>query len=70
MAFAYGDTYIANSDLKDGMLIENQAMINAGFKQEIKSFRLMAKIAKFDNDINMKIILGKKFLSKETEHKP
>jgi regulator of sigma E protease len=24
------------------------------------------KIAKFDNDINMKIILGKKFLSKET----
>jgi hypothetical protein len=46
MAFAYGDTYIANSDLKDGMLIENQAMINAGFKQEIKSFRLMAKIAK------------------------
>jgi hypothetical protein len=43
VAFAYGDTYIANSDLKDGMLIENQAMINAGLKQEIKSFRLMVK---------------------------
>jgi regulator of sigma E protease len=27
MAFAYGDTYIANADLKDGMLIENQAML-------------------------------------------
>jgi regulator of sigma E protease len=43
MAFAYGDTYIANSDLKDGMLIENQAMINAGFKTGIKSFRLMVQ---------------------------
>jgi regulator of sigma E protease len=42
MAFAYGDTYIANSDLKDGMLIENQAMI-AFLKQEIKSFRLMVQ---------------------------
>jgi regulator of sigma E protease len=32
MAFAYGDTYIANSDLQDGLMIENQAMLNAGFK--------------------------------------
>jgi regulator of sigma E protease len=31
MAFAYG-TYIANSDLQDGLMIENQAMLNAGFK--------------------------------------
>jgi hypothetical protein len=29
---AYGDTYIANSDLQDGLMIENQAMLNAGFK--------------------------------------
>jgi regulator of sigma E protease len=28
----YGDTYIANADMKDGLLIENQAMLNAGFK--------------------------------------
>jgi regulator of sigma E protease len=42
MAFAYGDTYIANTDFKDGMLIENQAMI-AGFKTGDKSFRLMGK---------------------------
>jgi regulator of sigma E protease len=31
MAFVY-DTYIANPDLQDGVLIENQAMLNAGFK--------------------------------------
>jgi regulator of sigma E protease len=54
--------------LKDGMLIENQAMINAGFKTGDKIISVDGtKIAKFDNDINMKIILGKKFLSKETE---
>ncbi|SEB05732.1 regulator of sigma E protease [Flavobacterium gillisiae] len=63
MAFAYGDTYIANSDFKDGMLIENQAMINAGFKTGDKIISVDGtKIAKFDNDINMKIILGKEVL--------
>jgi regulator of sigma E protease len=35
----YGDTYIANADLKDGLLIENQAMLNAGFKTGDKIFR-------------------------------
>ena len=63
MAFAYGDTYIANSDLKDGMLIENQAMINAGFKTGDKIISVDGtKIAKFDNDINMKIIMAKEVL--------
>jgi regulator of sigma E protease len=32
MAFAYGDTYVASTDFKDGMLIENPAMLQAGFK--------------------------------------
>jgi regulator of sigma E protease len=27
-----GDTYIANEDLKDGLLIENKALLNVGFK--------------------------------------
>ena len=63
MAFAYGDTYIANADLKDGLLIENQAMQNAGFKTGDKILAVDgAKIAKFDNDINMKIIMGKEVL--------
>ncbi|MFE3848321.1 RIP metalloprotease RseP [Flavobacterium sp. LB3P45] len=60
MAFAYGDTYIANSDLKDGLLIENKAMQNAGFKTGDKILAVDGeKIAKFDNDINAKIVMGK-----------
>jgi regulator of sigma E protease len=27
MAFAYGDTYVASTDFKDGMLIENPVML-------------------------------------------
>ena len=63
MAFAYGDTYIAMNDLKDGLLIENPAMIKAGFKTGDKILAVDgAKIVKFDNDINMKIIMGKNVL--------
>ncbi|GGA67699.1 zinc metalloprotease [Flavobacterium palustre] len=63
MAFAYGDTYIANADLKDGLLIENPAMIKAGFKTGDKILAVDgSEIAKFDNDINMKIIMGKEVL--------
>jgi regulator of sigma E protease len=32
VAFAYGDTYVASTDFKDGMLIENPVMLKAGFK--------------------------------------
>jgi regulator of sigma E protease len=63
MAFAYGDTFIANSDLQDGVLIENQAMLNTGFKTGDKIIALDGeKIAKFDNDFLMKIILAKNVL--------
>lgn len=63
MAFVYGDTYIANADMKDGLLIENQAMLNAGFQTGDKIISVDGtKILKFDNDINMKIVLGKEVL--------
>ena len=63
MAFAYGDTYIANSDLKDGLLIENKAMQNAGFKTGDKIISIdNEKVAKFDNDLNMKIVMAKQGL--------
>ena len=63
MAFAYGDTYIANADMKDGLLIENQALLNAGFKTGDKIISVDGtKIMKFDNDINMKVVLGKEIL--------
>ena len=63
MAFAYGDTYIANADLKDGLLIENKAMENAGFKTGDKIIAVDGeKIVKFDNDINEKLLWLKQVL--------
>ncbi|CAM3950655.1 RIP metalloprotease RseP [Flavobacterium weaverense] len=63
MAFAYGETYIANDDLKDGLLIENKAMLNVGFKTGDKILAADGlKIAKFDNDITMKVIMAKEVL--------
>jgi regulator of sigma E protease len=60
MAFVYGDT--ANADMKDGLLIENQAMLNAGFKTGDKIISVDGTKMKFDNDINMKVVLGKEIL--------
>jgi regulator of sigma E protease len=63
MAFAYGDTYVAMVDLKDGVLVENPVMIKAGFKTGDKFLALDGqKIENFDNDINMKIIMAKEVL--------
>ncbi|MFV5700253.1 RIP metalloprotease RseP [Flavobacterium sp. XS2P12] len=63
MAFAYGDTYIANSDLKDGLLIENKAMQNAGFKTGDRILSIDGeKVERFDNDINAKVVMGKQVL--------
>ena len=63
MAFAYGDTYVANSDLKDGVLIENPTMIKAGFKTGDKIVSIDGKeVQNFDNDITMNIIMAKEVL--------
>ncbi|MFV8321802.1 RIP metalloprotease RseP [Flavobacterium sp. LB3P21] len=63
MAFAYGDTYIANEDLKDGLLIENPAMNKVGFQTGDKIIAIDGeKIVKYDNDINIKIIMAKEVL--------
>jgi regulator of sigma E protease len=63
MAFAYGDTFIANADLKDGLLIENKAMQNVGFKTGDKIIAVDGvKLAKFDNDINAKVAMAKHVL--------
>jgi regulator of sigma E protease len=60
MAYAYGDSYIANADMKDGLLIENQAMINAGFKSGDKIVAVDGeKIVRFDKEINGKVIMAK-----------
>jgi len=60
MAYAYGDSYISNADMKDGLLIENQAMINAGFKSGDKIIAVDGeKIVRFDKEISSKVILAK-----------
>jgi regulator of sigma E protease len=60
MAYAYGDSYIANADMKDGLLIENQAMINAGFKSGDKIVAVDGeKIVRFDKEISGKVIMAK-----------
>ncbi|WP_140485357.1 RIP metalloprotease RseP [Flavobacterium sp. GSA192] len=63
MAFVYGDTYIANSDMKDGIWIENPVMLKAGFKTGDKIISIDGqKIENFDNDIPMNIIMSKEIL--------
>ena len=63
MAFAYGDTYIANEDLKDGLLVENKAMQNVGFQTGDQIVSVDGeKIVKFDNDLTMKVIMAKEVL--------
>ncbi len=63
MAYAYGDMFIANADLKDGVLIQNQAMINAGFKTGDKIISIDGqKLDRFDNQLNIKIAMAKAIL--------
>ncbi|MFH6998032.1 RIP metalloprotease RseP [Flavobacterium sp. FlaQc-57] len=63
MAFAYGDTYVANADLKDGVLVENPVMIKTGFKTGDKLIAIDGQsVANFDNDLTMKIIMAKEIL--------
>jgi regulator of sigma E protease len=63
MAFVYGDMYIANADLKDGLWIENKAMNTAGFQTGDKIIAIDGeKVIKFDNNMNMKIIMAKQVL--------
>ncbi len=63
MAFAYGDTFIANEDLKDGLNIESQAMMKAGFKTGDKIISIDdEKLEKIDNDLNMNLVMSKRVL--------
>jgi len=63
MAFAYGDTYISNADLKDGVLIENPVMLKAGFKTGDKIISIDGKtVENYDSDMNMNVIMAKHVL--------
>ena len=63
MAFVYGDTYVANTDLKDGVFIENPAVLKAGFRTGDKIISIDGKkVENFDSDMNMNIIMAKHVL--------
>jgi regulator of sigma E protease len=60
MAFAYGDAFVAMADMKDGLLIENPVMNKIGFQTGDKILSIDGeKIEKYDNEINIKLIMGK-----------
>jgi regulator of sigma E protease len=63
MAFVYGDTYIANADLKDGVWIQSEAMQKAGFKTGDKIISIDGHpVEKIDNDLPMNLVMAKKVL--------
>nr|WP_315170615.1 RIP metalloprotease RseP [uncultured Flavobacterium sp.] len=60
MAFAYGDAFVSMADMKDGLLIENPVMNKIGFQTGDKILSIDGeKIEKYDNEINIKLIMGK-----------
>ncbi|KRB54669.1 RIP metalloprotease RseP [Flavobacterium sp. Root186] len=63
MAYAYGDTYIANKDLKDGLWIDSKAMVHAGFKTGDKIISIDGEsLEKIDNDFPLNLITAKKVM--------
>ena len=63
MAFVYGETYVANVDLKDGVWVTNPAIENVGIKTGDKIISIDGqKIENFDDDTNMKVIMAKEIL--------
>ncbi|RED25046.1 regulator of sigma E protease [Flavobacterium cutihirudinis] len=63
MAFAYGDTYVANADLKDGVWITNPAIEKIGIKTGDKIISIDGhKIENFDDDTNLKVVMAKEIV--------
>ncbi|CAM2734158.1 regulator of sigma E protease [Flavobacterium succinicans] len=61
MAFVYGEDFVAMKDMKDGLLIENPVMNKIGFQTGDHLVAIDGeKIEKFDSEINIKLIMGKK----------
>ena len=63
MAFVYGETYVANADLKDGVWVTNPAIEKAGIKTGDKIISIDGhKIENFDDDTNLKVVMAKEIL--------
>jgi regulator of sigma E protease len=60
MTFFYGEQYIANNEVKDGVWIQNPTMEKIGFKTGDKIVSIDGKpIEKFDQTISEKILMSK-----------
>ena len=62
MAFAYGDLYISNSDLKDGVWITNPVIEKSGLKTGDKIVSVDGVKADRFHELNEKILLGKEIV--------
>lgn len=62
MAFAYGDLYLANSEVKDGIWITNPVVEKIGLKTGDKIIAVDGVKADKFHEINEKILLGKEVL--------
>jgi regulator of sigma E protease len=60
MSYFYGETYINNSELKDGLYIESPLMQKVGFRTGDKILAVDGEtITKFTPEVNIKVIMGK-----------
>ena len=62
MTFAYGELYISNSDLKDGVWITNPVIEKSGLKTGDKIISVDGVKADRFHDLNEKILLGKEIV--------
>ena len=62
MAFAYGELYISNSDLKDGVWITNPVIEKSGLKTGDKIVSVDGVKADRFHELNEKILLGKEIV--------
>ena len=62
MAFAYGDLYISNNDLKDGVWITNPVIEKSGLKTGDKIVSVDGVKADRFHELNEKILLGKEIV--------
>ena len=59
MAYVYGDVYIANADMKDGVVVENKAMIDAGFQTGDKILSVDGKeIKRLDGGLHQDLLMA------------
>ena len=63
MTFFYGEKYITNSDVKDGVWVQNKELENIGIKTGDKLVAIDGKeILKFEPSVNMDVLMAKTVL--------